>query len=1463
MSTIDSSTTSSALFGDSAAKLPKLDERGSNWLLYKKQVQTYIIARKLGRHLDGRAKAPTMPPSTPADPAKPSGVQIPPTEKEMETYEDGMDDFDVKQAATTSILLSTLPETLKLKVIALTPSETWTFLCSQFEHLGELVQVDILTQMNDVATPEGDDPRPAIDQLEKLKAEYASAGGTLPDAQWHAMVLRSLPKTYKEMVRNLLALRAAQASLVPAGTPQPVFAAADLINIVRMAARDDKSLEAKAERQSALAARTSHSGKPFQNRSNSGSGGSSGGFGKPKCSNCGKKGHAVGDCWAPGGGKAGQGPNQSGGGSKKGGGGGGGGAKANAATTRNFAFSVATNFAQAAKAGLPHLTRLLDTGATRHFDPTRENFVTFREIEPVAITSAEGRTFYATGEGDVPVSARSGDASVDFTLKNVLYAPSMPMALVSVSRMTTAGFPVHFETDGAAHVLSPARETFLKVAMVGGLYPIVGASTVASEEPVAVAAAAVTSMTLTEFHERMGHAYAPALKDMVKNGVITGIDLTDGEAAFCPECLEGKQKREPFPKKSGRAKGKTYGHHVHSDVWGPARTQSPTGSRYFSSFLDDKTDELRVAFMKEKSQTFTKYKSWVAWAKNHRDMKSNAVFQSDRGGEYLSKTFSEYLDEQGTERRLTVHDSPQSNGKSERINDTIVGHGRAMLHKAGLPMTLWCEAIHHAVWLRNRTTTVNTPGSTPHEQATGEKPNLANLRLFGEVAYVLVKPADKLGARSQRGVWVGYDDESKGHRIWWTGKNRVSVERDVKFDPNAHDVLAGTPDEGEHEPRKNADALEQSAPERAPTTSKEAQDASSVPTSTPAPVSSPAPSNTPAPARPNAPERSPSPPVVDDVSSRPKRARQPSAWLRDVQAGKGSFGGRGAQKVPASVAGGPDEAANIADAAPGATEQERVGADPDPPIFALAAMAGDEPTYWEAAKGSETEQWREAMKEELAKIKDRGTFELVPPPPPKQNVVGNVWVLRKKRDAANNVTKYKARLCAQGFSQIPGVDFHDTSAPTCRLSSLRYVLALAARHDLELHHIDFKNAYLYGDLDETIYMRQPRGFEQPGKRDWVWRLIKALYGLKQAGRLWYEKVKALFASFGLSPSDYDTCVFEYWDGDIVLVIAVHVDDCTVATDSPATMAELKAQLDDSGFEIADLGEAQFLLGLEIRRDRAAGTIALTQRAYIDTLVERFEMQDAKAAAVPADPHVDLTAFKATDEDRAVMKSEPYSALIGSLMYAAIGTRFDVQFVTSTLSRFMSDPARTHLDAAKRVLRYLKGTRDLWLVLGTTRDGLQAYTDSDWASAAHRHSISGAVFVFDGAAFQWYSRKQSLVALSSTEAEYIAQSEAVKELEHFIYLQDGLPFAPLGGPPTLYSDNQSAIALARSGHFSHRTKHIHVKYRHVQSALERGILDLEYLPTEEMVADMMTKPLPRVKLEYFRELGGLRPLEGEC
>jgi hypothetical protein len=416
------------------------------------------------------------------------------------------------------------------------------------------------------------------------------------------------------------------------------------------------------------------------------------------------------------------------------------------------------------------------------------------------------------------------------------------------------------------------------------------------------------------------------------------------------------------------------------------------------------------------------------------------------------------------------------------------------------------------------------------------------------------------------------------------------------------------------------------------------------------------------------------------------------------------------------------------------------------------------------------------------------------------------------------------------------------------------LLAVAAVKNLEITQMDIKGAYLNGDLDEEIYMRQPEGYNDGTGR--VCHLYKTLYGLRQSGRSWNRKFNKEVTDLGFRATQADPCVYIRQTDGNTQYITVWVDDLLIFTNSIDEGSQIKTELKGK-FDVTDIGEPHLIIGIQIHRDRAQKQIAISQTNYIDTILTRYGMQSANPVSTPLDPNVLLEKRVKGEEADPRIKSG-YQSMVGALMYAAIGTRPDIMYAVMRLSQYASNPGPDHWTAAKRVFRYLSGTRDLQLTYCANEYGEvigAGYSDADYASNPDdRKSVSGYTYLIGGAAYCWSSKKQSTTAQSSTEAEYTAIAHAARQAIWSRYL-----FAELGYPeeePTLlFGDNQSAIAIAHDPQYHARSKHFDVQNHFIREKIEQKIIELSYCPTDEMVADIFTKALPREKHERFvRELG---------
>ena len=1037
-------------------------------------------------------------------------------------------------------------------------------------------------------------------------------------------------------------------------------------------------------------------------------------------------------------------------------------------------------------------SEIYDSGASRHMSPFRELFTTFRTIPTRHIRAANSHNFQAYGIGDVIVEVPNGDKMSKLLLKDTLYAPQMHATLISLGKFDDAGYSIEIK-DGYLAVRSRKGKQIAHVRKdSGGLYRV---TTTDSAMP-----ASDSLLSLYELHQQLGHISYGYLKKLIASDSLKGINVDPErmKEKECPSCIKAKITRSPIAKFRSSPRALRFGDLFHMDVWGPAKVHTIHQCTYTLTLVDDATHWLEEPLMKSKDESFPKYVAFQTLTKTQHGV-TFKVLHSDRGGEFLSNEFTNYLQSEGTERQLTVHDTPEHNGVAERTHRTIFEMVRACMTGTGLPKWLWGEAHQYAVYIFNRTPRASIRFKTPYELHFGNTPDLSHLRPWGALCYAKVAALDKLADRAEEAHYLGPDSTSNGLRIYWPKRRVISIERNVVFS-----TRATSPIEGEYDidlPRID----EKLAPSPSP------------PQSLPDIISEP----------------------IDPNIVTGKRVRKPSAKARLIMAGMGLV----SQEIEDEEMDEMYVVANLANVA-----SELVTQDPRSMKEALAMP--------------DAEKWKEAMKDEISRLEARDSWTYVYPPK-SANVVGSRFVFARKRDANNQVTSYRARLVAQGFSQVEGVDYlyDDTFAPVARMETSRALCALAASKDWEIGQMDVKSAYLYGRMDEgeDIYLRPPQGIQlgniKPGQ---VLKLQACLYGLKQAGRRWYKTFRGVMKKVGLTRSNFDHAVFFHLlpNGGL-LAIFIHVDDMTLIAPTPTLMTQLKNNV-KAEVECVDSGELSWMLGIEIKRDRTARTISFSQHAYIDQILARYHFSDLRPLTTPVDPHVSLDSSQCPTSPSEIdfMRDKPYREALGALMYASVATRPDITFAISTLARFSQNPGPTHWTALKRVFAYLKGMRDFWLTLGGRESKLIGYSDADGMSQESRRPISGYTYLIGGS-ISWSSKRQDIVTLSTTEAEYVALTHAAKEA---IWLQNLLgelfPTGKSPSPITINCDNQGAIALSKDDRFHARTKHIDIRFHFIRNSVETGLIQVQYCPTDDMVADILTKGLPHVKTKHFASLMGL-------
>ena len=1445
--------------------IPRLDSEGANWAIFAMRFKGAMIAARRWGYFDGSKKRPV-----PADQNKPTDAE-----------EEAMERWDGEDQIAGYLLIQRLPDLTAMEASQLdTAKERWEMVKREYTAKSEYARNDLEQQFLEMRCPKGGDVRAFLANLKTKRNELTAVGVTIADKDYQRTVLRGIPDELARFASQLLtsARLAHNSSAVNVNElTQAICEEADRLKIRRAHHQNPGKDGKKGQPDEALAA-TNSSDNAGGRRRRSG-----------KCHNCGKPGHWARECRSP---KKEQ--NTSGQSAQ---------ASSGAAKPENKPVGSANvvvaddiegdgfwmaieevDHAQTDRAepdpfmgaseqeeaedacaeldGVEDIftcdeaddwldkegeecadegetagavitpveeehtprTELYDSGATRHISPYKADFTSYKTLSPPAyLNTANQQRFPAIGEGNLVVQVPNNGTESSLTLRNALHAPAVAYTLVSIGALDEEGYTATIR-NGRLEILSPRGE---RVGLIPRtprrLYKVVH---------VPDSVDTVELISAMELHRRLGHIAVATARKLVESGAVQGIELDpDSQESACDACIFVRATRLPMSKPRISVPAKHFGDEVHTDVWGPSNIPTRQGRRYFVSFTDDCTRFTVIFLIRTKDEALEAYKTFEAWVLTQQHCKGVKVLRSDRGGEYLSKDFDAHLAAAGTARRLTPHDTPQLNGIAERLNRTLLERVRALAHTSGLPKSLWGEALRHATWLKNRTATRALDGKTPYEALYGQPPDLSALRRWGCTVWVHDPNGSKLDVRAREARWLGFDVDAKAHRVYWPDTRTVAVERNVYFG-------SAVQLEGE-QISIPAVGSEQTAAPPTPSTS-----------------ALPAPPDTSA-----APE-SPTPEEPPVQLRRSTRLRKPSRLVRDLQSGEGVTHADSAAPsharglpVPGAPEEDPEEAGGVwtvEDGVPALLEAFE-GLEQ-----ALAAEIADaealEPrTLAEAKRRPDWPLWEKAIEEELATLKAAGTWRLEEAPPG-ANIIGSKWVFKAKKDAAGNIARYKARLVAQGFSQIGGVDYDDTYAPVARLASSRAIIAMANRLGLELHQVDIKGAYLNGVLndDEVLYMQHPPGYKVAEAAARVLRLIKTLYGLKQSGRRWYQKLYSIFLSLGFKRCSVDQAVFYKIDarkGELIIT-AVHVDDCTIAATSVRLIEELKAGLRQH-VEVTDLGELHWMLGIEIKRDRLARTIHLSQRAYIDAILRRYHFDELKPLSTPMDVQVRLSSEQApaSAAECALMRDVPYREAVGALNWAALATRPDIAFAVATVARFAANPGPAHWEAVKRIFRYLAGTRDLWLSYGESKRALEGYADADGSMAEDRRAITGYAFLIDGGAVSWSSKRQEIVSLSTTESEYVAATHGGKEA---LWLRSLISevFEPLKVPTTLFSDNQAAIVLTRDHQYHARTKHIDVRYHWIRWVVEQGAIKIIYCPTDDMVADALTKALPSAKVKHF-------------
>ncbi|KAI9162373.1 hypothetical protein LWI28_026651 [Acer negundo] len=978
---------------------------------------------------------------------------------------------------------------------------------------------------------------------------------------------------------------------------------------------------------------------------------------------------------------------------------------------------------------------IIDSGATDHISSSSNLFCKNNScsLPPVLLPSGDKANIIA--KGSLPLNSV-------YYLHNVLCVPTFKVDLISVSRLTgglncsITFFPYWCVLQDLATKrmidLGKQRNGLYYLAALAAKNSIHVHKT-ATKQPTCNLTISSTDL----WHNCLGHASSPRLSFIAKNFLNFSVQSNNA----CPVCPLAKQSRLPFsPSVISSIKPFEI---IHCDIWGRYRHPSLSGAHYFLTIVDDFTRFTWIFLMRHKTEAHSLLNKFFSFVQTQFESHIK-TFRSDNGGEFIS--LRSFFQDRGVIFQHSCVYTPQQNGVVERKHRHILQVARALQFQAHLPTQFWGECALTAVHIINRLPSPVLSFKTPFELLYSKPPSFSHLRVFGCLAYATnVRVSHKFDHRSIPSIFIGYPIGQKAPNCPSppvTGPIPL-VARDISWPVS----LSSTP-EAFLSPNVTPPPLPDASPSStsSPIPDIHLSNTTTPPTfQNPFPASHPSPppeQSNPSPSLPSPPPPSPtpspepstiltlsspdlpyhSPPHVPDPVPLPLRrsSRQsgPPVKLKDFICNSVSSD----QSTSFSL--GPTTGTRY----PLAKYVSYHRYLPQYRSFVAQLGVIAEPrSYSEAVVHPE---WQAAMRFELRALQANGTWTLTPLPAGK-TPIGCRWVYKIKLRSDGSVERYKARLVAKGFTQLEGINYQDTFSPTAKITSVCCLLALAAARGWSLYQMDVNNAFLHGDLTEEIFMSPPPGLQRQGEK-LVCRLHKSLYGLKQASRQWFAKFSKAVCSAGFVQSRADHSLFTKTQGKLFTVLLIYVDDILITGNDPVSIAATKNFL-HSHFNLKDLGILKYFLGIEISASKKG--IFISQHKYALEIIEDVGLLGAAPIDTPME-----RGLKLSDKSDLLKDPSKYRRLVGRLIYLTV-SRLNITYAVHVLSRFMHQPRKFHMEAALRVVRYLKGAPGQGLFFSSNSDfRLRAYCDSDWAGCPlTRRSTTGYCVFLGSSLISWRSK----------------------------------------------------------------------------------------------------------------------------
>ena len=1085
----------------------------------------------------------------------------------------------------------------------------------------------------------------------------------------------------------------------------------------------------------------------------------------------------------------------------------------------------------------------------------------------------ENRESTVQGVGTFKYRTETG---FELTFKDALYKCTAGASFISYSKLAkTKLFYMEGDDETIRFYLKATRELVFTGNLVrNGLYKL-SFKAVAPDTRVCavrISQSAPAEIRIKYWHRLLGHTN---FGNIVEMSPLLNISGRPSSRLICDTCTAAKAARGAFPASNSQAR--QIFDLVHTDLSGTIRIANPDGFSYFLILVDDYSRYIFVYLLSRKFQVKECFRRFAKWVEVQfgRSIKN---LRSDNGTEFVNSDMDSLIGGEGANHHRTVHGNPQMNSRAERVMRTVAEAARTLLRDANLSVRFWPYAILYAVMLKNIVRHDGINGEIPHCRMYGEFPRYDTLHPFGLEVFALVQsPENKFSDRAVQAIFIGYPQYVKGFYVYLIDQDKIDVTRDIylseeaarsrvklitraewsewksSVEPNEEELQLLTNAMNQRENESSADHLleaqsyeEELDFESCASQLSELSSNEIIPGDEP--MANPIESNPDeAQVETSSTESTNSEPVESQSTAEPEKARRfKDVYSRDAPPADYQRGSFIMNRSEYNWFTETFPSANIYRVGPysGGPRNQRQS------IWRVNAIQPPK-SFREASKGADSSLWMSEMRKEYAAQVANGTWKLVERPP-NAKIFPMIWVYKYQYDSQGMQIGGKARLVVLGNRQT--IELNENNyAPVVNFVSVRLLLCLAVAYGLFVHHVDCNTAFLNAEVDGDFYAYQPEGFQIRGYERLVLKLLKAQYGLRQSARRWYLHLRSILLKMGFRQLFTDSCIYLKRSSGVLLIIAVYVDDLLAISNLESELEKFKAEFGGI-VKIKDYGTVSKFLGLEIAYDRISRRMEIQQREYISELLREANFDKCHPLKTPMTESDFKQLAQHKENSERTVDVEWYQRFGGNIIWLAGLSRPDLAFVAGVICSRMHNPNEFYMGVLRNVLRYLQFGKSKKLVYSASAAQLQVFADSSFEEAV---SKIGMITFLCGNPISWLSKKQQRVVTSTCESEILAVLDSVNEVEYFKCLLSELGFDELvSDAVTVFNDNMSAKHTLETGGDLAKNKHFRNRVNRIIRAIDDKLVTVRYIRTEDMLADMLTKPLQRVKLDQHLSRIGL-------